>query len=75
MMTKHRVGRVDLPWANLEPPIRSQDYYPNLAKRKAKKDAAAHAHIESEKSRRGRSVDLGTVRFSHILWLPPPFQT
>jgi delta8-fatty-acid desaturase len=63
MMTKHRIGRVELPWANLPPPIRSEDYYVNLAERK--RLAAAP---ETEKSRRGRSVDLGSVR------LPPLFR-
>jgi delta8-fatty-acid desaturase len=58
MMTKHRIGRVQLPWANLEPPIRSENYYKNLAERK--RLAAAP---ESEKSRRGRSVDLGSVGY------------
>ncbi|RYN48430.1 Delta 8-(E)-sphingolipid desaturase [Alternaria tenuissima] len=56
MMTKHRIGRVQLPWVNLEPPIRSPDYYINLKERK--RLAAAP---ESEKSRRGRSVDLGSA--------------
>jgi hypothetical protein len=67
MMPKHRIGRVDLPWANLEPPIRLPDYYINLEKRKAKKEAAVKlGHTDSEKSRRGRSVDLGTVGLPHI---------
>ena len=70
-MTKHRIGRVELPWANLEPPIRSPDYYINLEKRKAKKEAVGLGHIDSEKSRRGRSVDLGSVGHSHMLWLTP----
>jgi len=61
MMTKHRIGRVELPWANLEPPIRSPDYYINLEKRKAKKEAVGLGHIDNEKSRRGRSVDLGSA--------------
>jgi delta8-fatty-acid desaturase len=70
MMTKHRIGRVELPWANLEPPIRLPDYYINLEKRKAKKEAAIGlGHTDNEKSRRGRSVDLGTVGLSHILSL------
>lgn len=81
MMTNHRVGRVELPWTNLIPPIRSQDYYPNLEKKKAKKDAVGLGHADGEKSRRGRSVDLGSVGFPHILWLSHdyscmlPFQT
>jgi delta8-fatty-acid desaturase len=69
MMTKHRIGRVDLPWANLEPPIRSPDYYINLEKRnKARKEPIGLGHVDS-KSKRGRSVDLGSVGLSHILRL------
>jgi delta8-fatty-acid desaturase len=60
MMTKHRIGRVQLPWTNLEPPIRSPNYYINLEERK--RLAAAP---ETEKSRRGRSVDLGSVGLPH----------
>lgn len=62
MMTKHRIGRVQLPWANFEPPIRHPDYYKNLEERKRLGAAAT-----TEKSRRGRSVDLGSVR------LPPHY--
>jgi delta8-fatty-acid desaturase len=64
MMAKHRIGRVDLPYSNLVPPIRLPDYYINLEKRKAKKEAAngGVSHTDNEKSRRGKSVDLGTVR-------------
>jgi delta8-fatty-acid desaturase len=69
-MPKHRIGRVELPYANLIPPIRLPDYYINLEKRKAKKEAAIGvSHTDNEKSRRGRSVDLGTVGLSHILRL------
>ncbi|KAL6702374.1 hypothetical protein ACN47E_002496 [Coniothyrium glycines] len=56
MMTRHRMGRVQLPWANLEPPIRSPDYYKDLQKRKE-----AVARTDGEQSRRGRSVDLGSA--------------
>ncbi|KAF2126142.1 delta 8-(E)-sphingolipid desaturase [Dothidotthia symphoricarpi CBS 119687] len=56
MMKKHRIGRVQLPWTNLEPPIRSPDFYKNLAARE-KKEAAAKA--AGHKSR--RSVDLGSA--------------
>ena len=76
MMTKHRIGRVQLPWANLEPPIRSPDYYKNLEKRKE-----AIGQADSEKSSRGRSVDLGSVGLSrilrlwHILWCMQPSLT
>lgn len=61
MMTQHRLGRVELPWTNLEPPIRSPDYYINLKKRQE-----AVGLTDSEKSRRGKSVDLGSVRLPHI---------
>ncbi|KAL5116644.1 hypothetical protein ACEQ8H_005393 [Pleosporales sp. CAS-2024a] len=61
MMTKHRIGRVELPWTNLVPPIRSQDYYPNLEKRKLRKESFGSSHSHGEKSRRGRSVDLGSA--------------
>jgi delta8-fatty-acid desaturase len=67
MMTKHRIGRVELPWTNLEPPIRSPDYYINLEKRKAKKDAAGLVHADGDKSRRTRSVDLGSVSCPHFV--------
>jgi delta8-fatty-acid desaturase len=60
MMTKHRIGRVQLPWANLEPPIRSPDFYKNLQRRE--KDAA----VARADHRRGRSVDLGSVGFSTL---------
>lgn len=56
MMTKHRIGRVQLPWANLEPPIRSPNYYKNLEEKKR-----AGAAPEPERQRRGKSVDLGSV--------------
>lgn len=66
MMTKHRMGRVQLPWANLEPPIRSPNYYKDLEKRKE-----AGGRTDGEKSRRGRSVDLGSVSifYSDVLYL------
>jgi delta8-fatty-acid desaturase len=66
MMTKHRIGRVQLPWANLEAPIRSPDYYINLEKRKNRRDSVGQT---DEKSRRGRSVDLGSVGLPHNLGL------
>lgn len=62
MMTKHRIGRVALPWSNLEPPIRSPNYYINLEKRKrAKKEAGVIQKDTAQQSRRGRSIDLGIV--------------
>ncbi|KAF2786539.1 fatty acid/sphingolipid desaturase [Melanomma pulvis-pyrius CBS 109.77] len=47
MMKKHRMGRVQEPWTNLNPPIRSPDYYTNLA---AEKQGVPSA--EARRSRR-----------------------
>lgn len=63
-MTKHRVGRVQMPWTNFEPPIRHPDYYVHLEKRKQDKKRDALGHADGEKSKRGRSVDLGSVSAS-----------
>jgi len=58
MMKKHRMGRVEEPWTNLDPPIRSPDYYKNLAIQKQ--------YVPSAEARRSkRSVDLSSVRFPH----------
>lgn len=65
MMTKHRIGRVDLPWANLEPPIRREDYYINLEKRKKAAAAKANGHSVGEKPKHGNSSDLGSVSSTH----------
>jgi len=66
MMTKHRIGRVHLPWANLEPPIRSPDYYINLEKRKR---SALAGHADGvQQSKRGRSIDLGIVGSFPLIW-------
>lgn len=60
MMTKHRIGRVQLPWANLEPPIRSPEFYKNL---KLGEKSGIVAHADGARVR--RSVDLGSVGLSH----------
>jgi len=53
------MGRISEPWTNLEPPIRSPDYYINL---KARKDAdKEHAAGLEKPSKRARSVDLGSA--------------
>ena len=57
MMKAHRLGRIQEPWANLDPPIRSPDYYDNLA---LKKEAEVSVPANSRRSR--RSVDLSSVR-------------
>ncbi|KAF1844896.1 fatty acid/sphingolipid desaturase [Cucurbitaria berberidis CBS 394.84] len=56
MMTKHRIGRVELPWANLEPPIRSPEFYKNL---KLGEKSGVIAHGDGHRSR--KSVDLGSA--------------
>lgn len=72
MMTKHRIGRVDLPWSNLEPPIRSPDYYINLAKsKKTAFDTSANHTDASSKPRRGKSIDIGNVRVPPLLHMAP----
>ncbi|KAF1994572.1 delta 8-(E)-sphingolipid desaturase [Amniculicola lignicola CBS 123094] len=59
MMKKHRMGRIQEPWTNLEPPIRSPDYYINLA---ARKEAAKAAKANKAQPRQARkSVDLSSV--------------
>jgi delta8-fatty-acid desaturase len=55
MMKQYRIGRVQLPWANLDPPIRSPDYYKNLELKKAK----AKANGSDRRSK--KSIDLGSV--------------
>jgi delta8-fatty-acid desaturase len=52
LMKKYRMGRVQEPWSNLSPPIRSPDYYEKLAARKKAQQA------EGKSSRRSKSVDL-----------------
>lgn len=61
MMTKYRIGRVQLPWSNLEPPIRREDYYINLEKRKKAAAAKAKGQSVADKSQRTKSVDLGSA--------------
>ena len=55
LMKQYRIGRVQEPWTNLEPPIRSPDFYENLAADKATK-------AEAKASRRSKSVDISSVR-------------
>lgn len=61
MMTKHRIGRVQLPWSNLEPPIRREDYYLNLDKRNKVATVKAKAQPMGDKAQRAKSVDLGSA--------------
>ena len=57
MMKKYRIGRVHLPWTNLEPPIRSSNPPQNPAN--TKKEAGAARKVE--RKLRG-SIDLSSVR-------------
>ena len=61
-MKKYRIGRIHEPWTNLEPPIRSPDFYENIATRKderttetLEKDWEKHIHSRA-------SADLSPVR-------------
>ncbi|KAF2031691.1 fatty acid desaturas-like protein [Setomelanomma holmii] len=56
MMKQYRFGRVQLPWANMDPPIRSPDYYINLEMRKKAKAMAVGGDRRSKKS-----IDLGSA--------------
>ena len=62
-MKKFRIGRVEEPWTNLEPPIRRPDFYINL--KAAQENEKEHAAAVERPSKRARSVDLGSVRFFH----------
>ncbi|KAF1951208.1 delta 8-(E)-sphingolipid desaturase [Byssothecium circinans] len=54
LMKQYRIGRIQEPWTNLEPPIRSPDFYENIAAHKA-------LIAEAKSSRRGKSVDLSSA--------------
>lgn len=78
-MTKYRIGRVQLPWTNLEAPIQFPASYPDFALgvKQNKKQIGVKANAKA--SKRGRSVDLGSVcspkyvvfgqRYSHFVQL------
>ena len=70
-MTKHRIGRVALPWSNLEPPIRREDYYINLEKRRKAAAAKAKGYTVVEKPQRAKSIDLGSVSLAHATTITP----
>lgn len=62
-MKQYRIGRIQEPWTNLEPPIRSPDYYENRARLRKTAKADHESNGESKKQRRSRaSVDLSSVR-------------
>lgn len=50
MMKKFRIGKVHLPWANLDPPIRSPDYYKNLEIAQKGRSATRTGHKKSKSS-------------------------
>ena len=60
MMKKYRIGRVELPWTNLNSPIRHPDYYKNLEKREHERREMLRL-AENEKPERERSHGLGSV--------------
>ena len=64
-MKQFRIGRVQEPWTNLDPPIRSPDFY---TKETLRKQEAKKRDKESlERKRRSRSsVDLSSVRLLHF---------
>ena len=65
-MKKFRIGRVHEPWVNLDPPIRSPDFYEKLALRK-KEHANRRADEAPWTRKRSRaSVDLSSVGLFHI---------
>lgn len=58
MMKKHRIGRVQQPWINMEPPIRAK-------KACAEPELDEKKDLKSTHDRRSRrSVDLSSVSFS-----------
>ncbi|PVH94451.1 delta 8-(E)-sphingolipid desaturase [Periconia macrospinosa] len=66
MMKQYRIGRVHLPWTNLDPPIRSPDYYENLAAAaKAEKAHVAAVIEEVRHNRRSKSIDISSA--AHVL--------
>ncbi|KAF9729653.1 Delta 8-(E)-sphingolipid desaturase 2 [Paraphaeosphaeria minitans] len=63
-MKQFRVGRIQEPWTNLDPPIRSPDFYTKEASRK--QDAKKGDKENLDRKRRSRaSVDLSSVRLLH----------
>ena len=69
MMKQYRIGRVHQPWTNLDPPIRSPDYYQNLAAAAAAsaKSCAAPVMQEARHNRRLKSIDISSVRTPRYL--------
>ncbi|KAL1643244.1 hypothetical protein SLS61_009343 [Didymella pomorum] len=56
----HRIGRLELPWTNLEPPIRNPDYYKNLEKRQFE-ELETFRSTDNEESGRERTHVLGSA--------------
>ncbi|ORX92555.1 delta 8-(E)-sphingolipid desaturase [Clohesyomyces aquaticus] len=62
LMKQHRIGRIQEPWTNLEPPIRSPNYHAlfNKAKQaKQSKAAAVAAALAPGAHRMRKSIDIG----------------
>lgn len=63
MMKQYRIGRVQQPWTNLDPPIRSPHYYENLAAAAASEKTRVVPDLEEAKrNRRNKSIDISSVR-------------
>jgi delta8-fatty-acid desaturase len=63
MMKKYRIGRVEAPWTNLEPPIRA-------AKPHSDSDLDEKTATKAADGRSRRSVDLSSVSFCPLHALP-----
>lgn len=59
MMKQYRIGRIQTPWTNLDPPIRSLNALENQKLQEKQAGPAGHGHGPR------RSVDLSKVGFAH----------
>ena len=69
-MKQYRIGRIQEPWTNMEPPIRSPDYYEKRARSRSTAKADYNPQDESKKQSSSRaSVDLSSVRllYNHTM--------
>lgn len=67
MMKQYRIGRVRQAWTNLNPPIRSSDYYENLAAAAVSaKVCAAPVIKEARNNRQSKYMEISSVRIPNI---------
>lgn len=65
-MKQWRIGRIHQPWTNLDPPIRSPNFYTNLTLRKEEEKGKRLNKENLDRPKRSRtSVDLSTVGLLH----------